>query len=61
MRTWDELGVGKGVLEGVRLGPGSRVESSERSCILCTDAAMGGKEGEKSEGGRLREVGGSKW
>lgn len=61
MRTWDELGVGKGVPEGVLLGSGSRVESSERSGMLCEDAAMGGKEVEKTEGGRLREVGGSKW
>lgn len=61
MRTWDELGVGKGVPEGERLGPGGRVGSSDRSCALCTEAEMGGKKGEKSEGGRLREVGGSKW
>lgn len=61
MPTWDELGVGNGVPVGERLEPGSRVESSERFCILCTEAAMGGKEGEKREGGRLTDEGGSKW
>lgn len=58
MRTWDELGVGRGVPEGLRLGPGRRDESSERSWA---EAAIGGKEGEKNEGGGLREEGGMRW
>ena len=46
----DELGVGNGELDGVRLGASIRVASSERSCKEAD--AIGGKEGEKTDGGR---------
>lgn len=45
MRTWEEFGVESGEREGVRLR--GRTWSSMRS------GAMGGKEGEKTEEGRL--------
>lgn len=48
MRVWDELGVGRGDPEGVRLGPGDQVES----CDCVWEAAIGGKEGENMDGGR---------
>ena len=49
MRVWDELGVGRGDPEGVRLGPGAQVESCD--CVW-REAAIGGKEGENRDGGR---------
>jgi len=53
-RVCEELGVGKGEFEGVLLGPGMRVASSERSCNA--ELAIGGKEGEKTEGGRVADL-----
>lgn len=50
MRVWDELGVGRGDPEGVRLGPGAQVESCD--CVW-KEAAIGGNEGENMDGGRL--------
>lgn len=49
-RTCDELGVGSGEFEGVRLGPGIRMDSSD--CSGTEEVAMGGNEGEKMDGGR---------
>lgn len=48
-RVCDELGVGSGEPDGVRLGPAMR-ESRERSGIDVVP--IGGKEGEKTDGGR---------
>jgi hypothetical protein len=49
MRVWDELGVGRGDPEGVRLGPGAHVESCD--CVW-KEAAIGGNEEENMDGGR---------
>jgi len=49
IRVWDELGVGRGDPEGVRLGPGAQVESCD--CVW-REATIGGKEEENMDGGR---------
>ncbi len=56
IRVCEDVGVGRGVPEGVRLGPGNLF-----SWGLSAVAAMGGKEGEKTEGGRLSAEGGARW
>ena len=43
IRVWEELGVGSGEPEGVRLG----------LVVKAGSADMGGKEGEKTEAGRV--------
>lgn len=51
-RVCDELGVGSGEPDGVRLGPGKREESKERSGREVVP--IGGKDDEKMDGGRAR-------
>lgn len=46
-RIWEEEGVGRVEWDGVRLGPGSPWSWLDWGCVL-----IGGKEGEKTEGGR---------
>jgi len=60
MRVWDELGVGRGDPEGVRLGPGAQVESCD--CVW-KEGAIGGKEGENTDEGRCSPLawGGRIW
>ena len=48
-RVCDELGVGSGEPDGVRLGPAMR---ESRECSGIDVVPIGGKEGEKIEGGR---------
>ena len=54
MRICDDEGVGKGEPDGVLLGPAIR----DGSCARSGADAIGGKEGEKTEGGRPSFVGG---
>ena len=54
MRICDDEGVGKGEPDGVLLGPAIR----DGSCARSGADAIGGKEGEKTEGGRPAFVGG---
>lgn len=57
MRICDEVGVGRGDPEGVLLGPAIRAGSWPRSGA----DAMGGKDGEKTDGGLPSLVGASRW
>ncbi len=50
MRVWEELGVGRGEPEGERLGTATGTGTGSED--------IGGKDGEKTEEGR---VGGSRW
>ena len=57
MRIWDEEGVGKGEPEGVLLGPAIRDGSWPRSGA----DDIGGKDGEKTDGGLPSLEGGRRW
>lgn len=56
IRVCEELGVGRGDPEGVRLGPGSLFSSG-----LSAVAAIGGKDGENTDGGRFSSEAGPRW
>ena len=51
-RIWEELGVGSGDPDGVLLGPDVRL----LVCVRSEVAAMGGKAGENTDGGRRSRV-----